>query len=434
MADPIFTDDFRETPYWWDAAPRPTLPEASLPETADVVVVGSGQVGLSAALTLARGGRDTLVLDAEEAGYGASTRNAGYVGRTLWAKYSVLAEQLGPENARALANEAVATHDYVVRLIEKEQIACQFTLCGRFIAAETRAQYETLERDLEAMTRAGVALDGDMVPAAEQRREIGSDYYMGGMVLRGTGALHAGLYHQGLLDRVLSAGAKVIDRTPVVGIRSDGERFAVRTLKGTVRARDVIVATNGYTGPPTPWVARRMIPVPAYMIATEPLGAERMHALFPTGRTMIDSKINIFWARPSPDGERLLFGSRTGVRRDNLRRKAREIRSDMLKVFPDLAEVRLSHCWTGNMGFTFDKLPHSGKHEGVWYATGLCGVGIPMGTYLGHKTALKVLGDAAGETAFDGRPFPTMPLYTGDPWFLPFTIGWFNLRDWWERR
>ncbi len=106
----------------------------------------------------------------------------------------------------------------------------------------------------------------------------------------------------------------------------------------------------------------------------------------------------------------------------------------MLKVFPGLADVRLSHCWTGNMGFTFDKLPHSGRHEGVWYATGLCGVGIPMGTYLGHKTALKVLGDPAGETAFDGRPFPTIPFYAGDPWFLPLTVGWFNLRDRWGRR
>ncbi len=429
MSESIFTAEFKETPYWWDAAPRPTLPEAALPATADAVIVGSGQVGLSAALTLARGGRDVLVLDAEAAGHGASTRNAGYVGRTLWSKFARLQAALGTARAVALCNEAVAAHDYVVRLIEDEQIACRYVDCGRFIAAETRGQYEALERDLEAMARHGVAIDADMVPAAEQHREIGSDYYLGGMVLRGTGALHPGLLHEGLLERVRNAGAAVVDNTPVLAIERDGGRFTVATPRGAISARDVIVATNGYTGKPTPYIARRIIPTPAYMIATEPLGPETMKRLLPTGRTMIDSKINIFWARPSPDGERLLFGCRTGLREDDLKRKARRMRGDMLRVFPQLAGVRLGHCWTGNMGFTFDKLPHSGVHEGVHYATGLCGVGIPMGAYLGHKTALRVLGAPGAATAFDGRPFPTVPFYTGDPWFLPFTMAYYNLRD-----
>ena len=430
MADALFTADFKATPYWWDAAPRLALPETPIPARADAVVVGSGQVGLSAALTLARAGREVVVLEAEEAGHGASTRNAGYVGRSLWSKFAALEAELGATEAKALCNEAVATHHYVVNLIEEEQIACHLTLCGRFIAAETPGQYAMLERELALMTKHGVEFDGEMVPAAEQHREIGSDYYCGGMVLRGTGALHPGLFHQGLLERVLSAGATVIDRTPVLGIeRQRDAGFSVTTPRGGIAVGDVIVATNGYTGRPTPWIARRMIPVPAYMIATEPLGAEMMKRLLPSGRTLIDSKVNIFWARPSPDGERLLFGCRTGMREDDLKRKARQMHGDMLKVFPQLAGTRLSHCWTGNMGFTFDKLPHSGVHEGVHYATGLCGVGIPMGTYLGHKTALRVLGSRDAATAFEGRPFPTRPFYTGKPWFLPLMIAWLNLRD-----
>ena len=429
MSEIQFTPDFKSTPYWWDAAPRTAMPETPLPAAADVVVIGSGNVGLSAALTLARGGRDTLVLDAEAIGHGASTRNAGYVGRTLWAKFGSLAAQLGPERAKVLANEAVASHHFVVNLIEREQIACHFSYCGRFIAAETPGQYAALKRDLEDMAKAGLEIDGEMVPAADQRAEVGSDYYQGGMILRGTGALHPGLYHQGLVERVIGAGATVIDKTPVTAIARDGDGFAVATPRGTVRARDVIVGTNGYTGAPTPHLARRMLPVPAYMIVTEPLGPELMNSVLPTGRTLIDSKVNIFWSRPTPDGERLIFGCRTGMREDDLRVKAGQIRGDMLKVFPQLEDVRVSHCWTGNMGFTFDKLPHTGAHEGVEYAMGLCGVGIPMGTYLGHKTALRVLGDPAGATAFDGRPFPTRPFYTGNPWFLPLVMGWYNLRD-----
>ena len=429
MADTLFTDDFKETPYWWDAAPRPEPSDASLPAKVDVVVVGSGNVGLSAALTLARGGRQVLVLEAEEAGYGASTRNAGYVGRTLWSKYGALVAKLGAARATALCNEAVASHHYVVELIKGEQISCHFSYCGRFIAAETESQYKVMEDDLAAMAKGGVEIDGTMVPKSEIHRELGSDYYLGGMVLEGVGALHPGLYHQGLMERVMNAGATIIDRTPVTAIERDCERFTVTTPKGRISARDVVVGTNGYTGPPTPYIARRMIPVPAYMIVTEPLGAERMKSVLPTGRTVIDSKVNIFWTRPTPDGERLIFGSRTGMRQDDLRIKARQIHGDMLKVFPQLEGVKVSHCWTGNMGFSFDKLPHTGAHEGVEFAAGLCGVGIPMGTYLGHKTGLRVLGDPAAATAFDGRPFPTRPFYTGNPWFLPLVMGWYSLVD-----
>ncbi len=430
MDQSLFTDDFKETPYWWDAAPRPQPNDAAPPAKADVVVVGSGNVGLSAALTCARAGRDVLVLEAEEAGYGASTRNAGYVGRTLWSKYGALAAKLGDARATALCNEAVASHHHVVRLIKEEQISCHFSYCGRFIAAETPGQYRMLEDDLAGMEKQGIEVDGVMVDKSAMQREIASDYYLGGMVLEGTGSLHPGLFHQGLMERVLNAGAAIIDRTPVTAIERDGGgRFTVTTPKGKISAGKVIVGTNGYTGPPTPYIARRMIPVPAYMIVTEPLGAARLKALLPTGRTVIDSKVNIFWTRPTPDGERLIFGCRTGMRQDDLKIKAREIYGDMLKVFPQIEGVKVSHCWTGNMGFTFDKLPHTGAHEGVEFAAGLCGVGIPMGTYLGHKTALRVLGDPEAATAFDGRPIPTPPFYSGNPRFLSRGRGGYNLVD-----
>jgi glycine/D-amino acid oxidase-like deaminating enzyme len=429
MADVLFTDDFKDTPYWWDEAPRVLLPETALPATTDVVIIGSGNVGLSSALTLARGGRDVVVLESEEAGYGASTRNAGYVGRSLWSKYSALEAKYGARKAVEFCNETVASHHHVVKLIESEQITCHFNYCGRFIAAQTQAQYDALEEDLEAMQRQGVEMDGTMVSPSQVRDQIATDYYLGGMVLEGTGSLHPGLLHKGLMERALSAGAAIIDRTPVTGVEKDGKRFTVTTTRGRISTRDVIVATNGYTGPPTPYFQRRLVTVPAYIITTEPLGREKLKELFPTGRTVIDSKINIYFTRQSPDGERLLFGSRTGMRQADLRIKAREIYGDMLKVFPQLEGTRISHSWDGNMGFTFDKMPHTGQHEGVEYATGLCGTGIPMGTYLGHKTALRVLGDPEGATAFDGEPFPTAPFYNGNAWFLPLTMAWYGLKD-----
>jgi glycine/D-amino acid oxidase-like deaminating enzyme len=428
LSDHLFAADFKTDPYWWDAAPRPAPVEAALPARADVAIVGSGHTGLSAALTLARAGRQVVVLEAETPGHGASTRNAGYIGRTLYSKFTKLEKRLGTAKAAALTREGVAAHEYIVHLIEREQLACGFEYRGRFIAADTPSHYDTMARELEAVRRIA-PMEGHMVPRSEQRSEIGSDYYHGGQVLMGTGALHPGLYQSELMDRVVRAGAAVHGRTPVTGIAREDDGFTVRTARGSLVARDVIVATNGYTGAPTPHLRRRIIPVAAYMIATEPLGEAGVAKLLPTRRTMIDSKINIFWARPSPDGTRLLFGARTGIDDGDLRRKAVLLHGHMTEVYPELASTRVTHCWTGNMGFTFDLLPHTGVVDGVHFATGFCGVGLPMGTWLGHKAAQKVLGHKDGATPFDDLPFPTRPFYSGNPWFLGPLLRYYAWRD-----
>jgi len=429
MPHRLLTEDFKETPFWWEAAPRPEIDDARPPDDADVVVVGSGNVGLSAALTLSRGGCKVVVLDAEELGHGGSSRNAGYIGRTLWFKYPALKQKLGLEAAKTLTEAGARAHDFVADLIEREQIACHFIDNGRFIPALSASSYKKLEKDLDSMRRDGVEVDSWMVPRERQREELGSDLYHGGQVLCGTGQLHPGLYHLGLLDRVRSQGAITVGYCPATDIRRDGDRHLVTTPKGTIRARDVVVATNGYTPKATPWMRRRVVPVSAYMIATEPLPADTMKRLFPSFRTMIDIRRNPFWARPSHDGERLLFGAQTGMQAASLEAKALSLHAALTQVFPELAETRISHCWTGQVAFTFDMLPHTGEHDGVHYAMGFCAAGVPMGSYMGHKTAQRILGDPDARTPFDGLTFPTKPFYTGHPWFLPLIVGYFNHMD-----
>ena len=429
MTHPLLTDDFKETPFWWDAAPRPQVDDSRPPGEADVVVVGSGNVGLSAALTLARGGCKVVVLDAEALGHGGSSRNAGYVGRTLWFKYGALKQKLGVEAAKTLTEASGRAHDFVADLIEREQIACHFIDNGRFIPATSAAAYKKLEKDLDGMMRDGVEVESWMLPRERQREELGSDLYHGGQVLCGTGQLHPGLYHLGLLERARSQGVTTIGFCPATGIERDGDRFKVTTPKGTIRTRDVVVATNGYTPKATPWLRRRVVPVPAYMIATEPLPHETMKRLFPNFRTMIDIRRNPYWARPSHDGNRVLFGGQTGMPKASLEDKALVMHGCLTEVFPELAETRLTHCWTGQVAFTFDMLPHTGQHDGIHYAMGFCAAGVPMGTYMGHKTAQRILGDPDAATPFDGQPFPTRPFYTGTPWFLPLIVGYFNHMD-----
>lgn len=430
MADSIFAEGFKTDPYWWEAAPRPKLEPEPLPKDCDLVVVGSGFTGLSAALTAARGGRDTIVIEAEDPGYGASTRNAGYIGRTLWHKFEPLVKKVGPKEAARLQGDAVTAHHYVVDLIAKEQIECGFTYCGRYIGASTPGHYDKLAKDIELSRKYGVEFEAEMVPRSEQDREVRTDFFHGGLLLHGVGALHPGLYQLGLMERVKNSGGRVYGNTPVTNVaKASGGGFTVTTTRGQVHARDVLMATNGYRGAEMGWLRRRTVPVKAYIIATEPLPPERLKHLMPGGRTCLDSRNNIWAVRLSPDNTRLICFGRTGMADRDLHNKARLLREGLIAIFPDLADVKLTHCWEGTMGFTFDKLPHTGMRDGIHYALGYCGAGVPMGTYLGHKTAQRILGHDDGGTVLDDRRFPTRPLYTGEPWFLPAMIGYYNLRD-----
>lgn len=426
MDDSIFAPDVKFEPYWWEAAPRRALPEIALPESVDVAIVGSGFTGLSAALTLARAGRNVFVFEASEAGFGASSRNGGMVGAHLkWGVFDLI-DRYGKARALALLSEAHAAREYVAHLVESEQITCDFRRVGSFVGAHRPSHYESMARELEFLKKE-TGFEGEMVPRAEQRQEVGSDLYYGGRVAFMNAGLHPALYHQGLLERVLSVGAAVAARTPVTGIAREGQAFLVTTPRGRVRARDVIVATNGYTGGATPELCRRLIPIGSYMIATEPLDAAVMRRVMPKGRMIADTKRILYYYRPSPDGARILFGGRAGTTETDVQVSGRRLYRFMTRVYPELAGVKVTHSWTGFVAFTFDKLPHTGVREGIHYAMGYCGSGVAMATYLGHKTALRVLGSPEAATPLEGLEFPTRPFYTGNPWFLPlvaFTYRW----------
>jgi glycine/D-amino acid oxidase-like deaminating enzyme len=430
VTDEIFATGFKEEPFWWDAAPRPVLPEKPLPARVDVAIVGSGHTGLVAALTLARAGRSVAVFDAGDAGQGASSRNAGYVGRSLKHSFGEIMERHGQERAVAVYRDMRAAFDWVFTLVEQEQIACNLVRCGRFIGALSPRHYDSMAGEYE-LRRRHLGEPFDMVTRADQQREFGSDYYCGGAIIPDHGSFHPGLYHLGLLDRVASAGVEIHARTPVTGIRRDGEGFIVASDRGAVAARDVLVAANGYVDGALPWFRRRLVPFHGYIVATEPLASEHIDRILPHARTVIEFTHNIFFMRRSPDGERLLFGGYTGGPVPSLKGMATRLHAALLRILPDLAGVRLSHAWTGKCAGTFDLFPHIGVHDGVHYALGYCFAGVPMGSWMGLKAALKIMGAPDAATAFDPLPFRTLPLYTGNPWFVPLVMKYY---DWQDRR
>lgn len=424
----VWLPGWTDTPYWLDGLDGPTGVSDRPPKQADVVIVGSGYTGLNAAIETARGGRTTLVLETGAPGQGCSTRNGGQISTSVKPSYAKLAARHGTDRARAIRDEGKTALDWIEERITTEGIACAFRRNGRFHAAHTPQNYEELARDADQMGRED-GIEAHPVPRDDQRSELGSDVYHGGLVFPQHAAIDPARYHRGLLSAAVSAGAQVVGDCEVLGIERQSQGFKLSTAQGTVNARDVIVATNGYTGRVTPWMQRRVIPIGSYIIATEPLPPDLVDRLFPNDRIASDTCKVVYYYRASPDRRRVLFGGRVSANETDPRVSGPLLYRDMCRIFPELLGYRIAHSWMGAVAYTFDELAHTGVHDGVHYAMGYCGSGVSMASYLGMRTGQKVLGRAEGCTAFDDLPFPTRPLYAGKPWFLPPVVAWYRWRD-----
>jgi glycine/D-amino acid oxidase-like deaminating enzyme len=423
---------FKTSPWWWEAA-EPPQRDNTLPDRAAVVVVGGGYAGLSAALTLRRLGQEVVVLDAERIGWGASSRNGGMVSGGLKVAASGLDKVYGAEKARAIVDTAAASFPFIEETITREAIDCDYVRCGRYAAAWSKSHYDTLARRCETIADI-TGLPARMLPRARQREALGSDHYFGGMLADATGSLHPGKYARGLAAAAERAGAVLVDGVRVQKIREEAGGYRIATDKGEITADAVLVTTNGYSlnpkGTALPWLARRLVPLNSYIIATEELGEEKIEQLFPGRRMISDSKRVLNYFRPSPDGKRILWGGRASFRAATAEDTAPALHGYMTECFPELRDVKITHAWTGFVAFTFDHLPHIGVQDGIHYAAGCQGSGVAMATWLGHNAALKLSGHANDRFALDGLPFPTRPFYSGDPgWFLPIIGGWYRLRD-----
>lgn len=420
----LLTTDFRNAPYWWDAAPLAESAGGAPAPSYDAVIVGSGYTGLRAALTLARAGRSVAVFDKERPGHGASRRNAGFLGRTLKKSYVDLKAAKGAAYASAIYGDLSMAYESTLAFIEEEGIDCHAVRCGRLVAATSAAHYAGLERELAGM-KADLELPYTMLPRARMREEMATDLYDGGAVIPDLGSLHPGLYHHGLMERALSAGVEILGNCEVTAIA----RGRVTTTAGETRARDVVVATNGYTPRSLPWHARRVIPFVGYMASTEPLLPELLQKQLPHRRTVIDSNLDIDFFRPAPDSPRLLFGGATANGLEDPAAIAALLHERLARALPDLADVKLSHVWTGQCAGTFDMMPHIGCHDGIWHGMGYNFAGVPMGSFFGLKIAQRILGLPAPASAFEQAAFPTLPFYRGNPWFLPIAMRYFAWKD-----
>lgn len=437
MAEPagVLAPNFTTNPYWWDAAPPETARDP-LPERTDVLVVGSGYCGLSAAAELARNGVDVTVVDAEELGAGASTRSGGMV--SSGQKLVIGGAIKGVDAARMerLLEDSLSSYEHLKTLIQDQSLDADLAVLGRFFGAHVPRHYDRLRRHGELLARhTGVTVHE--IPKARQHEITRTDFYHGGIVIDDYGGLHPAKYHRALRRLAESHGAKLRSHAPVlkVGGPQDGVH-AVETGRGTIHARHVFFGTNGYSDKASGFLHKRIVGVKSYQIATEPLPPELMAEINPGRRMITDSKRELIYSRPSPDGTRILFGSRPGMFDLPESEAAPRLHALMLRVWPQLAGYQVTHCWSGKVGMTADKIAHMGRRGGIDFAIGCNGNGVALMTYLGHQSALKILGQQNRKSAFDDPNFPEIPvpLYDGRPWFLPIVSGWYHLQDALARR
>jgi len=426
----------QEKNYWLDTVNIPAGESGDLPETVDVAIVGSGVTGLSAARVLAKRGVRVAALEAQTLGWGASSRNGGMVLTGMKLPVSTLISRYGREKVQRMYAASIASIDCVEQIVQQEQIDCNFSRCGHLEVACKHAHFdgyaksaELIEKEFNHKLR--VINRGDL------RNEIGSDIYYGGLVDELSAGLNPARYVAGLATAAKRAGAALFDHTRVETMQREsdngGQRFRLRTSKGSLLARDVLLGSGAYTTNASPALRKKIIPIGSYIIATEVLTEDLARGLSPKNRMIYDSKHFLYYYRLTPD-RRMLFGGRAAFfpeTENTVRKSADILRQGMISVYPQLRDAKVEFVWGGTLDFAFDVMPHTGRIDGMYYSVGYAGHGVAIGTYLGTKLAAIICGEP-NDIPFDAIPFPNPPmgLRSGHTWALPLAGAYYKFLDW----
>jgi glycine/D-amino acid oxidase-like deaminating enzyme len=425
----IFAPDYEARCYWQDDAPLPPEGPPDLPRAVDVLIIGSGYTGLTAARETALAGRSTLVIDAGPVAGGCSSRNGGQVAFSFKPTHPELAARHGKPIADGIYREGMAANAALAALAQDEGLDFDWRPSGGFLGAHTPRHLKSLIAAFEAQVPE-FAEPFEVLPRHRLSEAIDSPLYHGGVIVSSDASVHPGKLATVLYRRTIAAGASVVGQCRAESIQRTPTGFEVRTVRGMVTARQVLVATNGYTDGLSPWLQRRVMPVGSYIIATELLDPALVSRLIPAARNVGDTRRVVTYVRPSPDGRRILFGGRASAGETDVTRCAPVMHRMMTEMFPALSGVRISRAWMGFVGFTFDTRMHLGQHEGVHYCLGYCGQGVPLATYYGRHIGQRMVDPTAAPSALEGLEFPSRTYYRGRPWFLPVAVQAYRAMDW----
>ena len=392
--------------YAASANPFPAQPRLVGEEQADVVVVGGGFTGLSAALHAAEAGYSVVLLEAQRIGWGASGRSGGQMIPGLrWSADELIAE-LGRSRTAELLGLVNSAGDLVRQRIARHAIACDLRH-GHFNAAAKPKHLDAMRRELDTLQVLLGYAGALIVSKADQTDFVGSPRYHGGMIDMNGGHLHPLNYALGLASAALAAGVRIFEDSAAVHV-DHGSPVRASTAQGSVTARHAVLAADSWMGDLVPGLARMTMPVINYNVATAPLDPALAHSLMPTGAAVADSRFVLNYYRLSADN-RLIFGGGEKYSPRPPADVAGFVRPYLEQVFPQLKGVTIDYAWGGSVGLTLNRLPQFGRIGNSFYAHGWSGHGVVLTTLAGDLIAQAMRGHAERFDLFAGlpaRPFP----------------------------
>jgi len=418
------SEHFAERVLWHEGVEWPRPNPAPLPRAADAVVVGGGYAGLSAARTFAELGHDTVLLEADPIGVGASTRNGGMVIPELKAGPEKLAKSHGDLGRRLYAdvNEAF---DHLEALIRDQGIDCDYSRTGQLYLAHSTRVIDALRETAAEHARSGE--DVRFLAGDDLSAEIGSDVFPAGILFARTGSLQPAKFHAALVRMAIDAGAAIHANTRATAIADSAGGSILQTSGGTIRARHVVIATNATADDLLPQLKHRVVPIGSFIIATEVLEPGLAASTSPGGRMMVDSRNLLAYWRLTPDG-RLAFGGRKSLDPTSVASAADFLYDSMLRVHPQLEGTTIEFAWGGEVAMTVDRLPHAGRFGNAWYLTGCNGSGVALMPWLGSRLASAIHGDSAFPAFAELRHRP-VPLDRFRSRWLPLVGRWYAHAD-----
>ncbi|MEL0038090.1 MAG: FAD-binding oxidoreductase, partial [Halieaceae bacterium] len=348
---------------------------------ADVCIIGAGYTGLSSAIHLAERGYKVVVLEANRVGWGASGRNGGHVGTGQRADQSSLEKWVGRETAGSLWQLGLDAVDLVCELVETHHIDCELGVGNLHMAAKASHALD-LEHEVNQLTRDYGYTKASYLNREELAELTSASGMHGGMLDMGARHLHPLKYAHGLARVASSLGVTIYEQSPAVKWR-DNAQVRVDTQQGSVTAKALVLACNGYLGKLAPTIAGNIMPINNFVIATEPLSRDQQRAVTRDNHSLSDSLFVINYWKLSGDG-RLLFGGGENYTSRFPKDIKGFVRPYMLNIYPELADVKIDYGWGGTLGITMNRMPDFGRiGSRIFYAQGFSGHGVPTATMAG---------------------------------------------------
>ncbi len=414
------------------ARPAPETPPLVGEAEADVAIVGGGFTGLSAALHAAEGGAKVVLVETAEPGFGASGRNGGQVIPGLKLSPNEVAARFGAERGERLNAYAGGVADLVFDLIERHGIDCGAFRGGWLQGLHSSKALPDAESRVGQWQARGAPVT--LLDRGETERLSGARGYIGAVCDARGGTLNPLGYARGLAAAAIKAGARIHGASPATGLSPGAEGWRVTTPQGSVRAEQVLLCTNGYTGGLWPGLRQSIIPLFSYQVATRPLGDNLRKTIMPEGHALSDTRRLLNYCRLDPEG-RLVVGGRGAYRDTSEPRYFAPVATALRRLFPHVEEESFEFYWGGKIALTASHLPHFAElAPGLTAALGYNGRGVAMASATGKELAKRVLGTPLDELPFPERPIKPIPLHALRRPVLSALVAWKRFRDLREAR